>query len=276
MATVSVVLATHNGARFIERAIRSVLAQTHQTWELIIIDDASTDGTARCVGAFVDTRIKMVRNDMRQGLTKSLNRGIGLSRSLYIARLDDDDEWTDVHKLARQVAVMDQDSKLGLCGTNALVVDEQGSLLYRWQVPEHDSEIRQTILRANPFVHSSVLIRRSALITVGGYRENIRFAQDYELWLRLGQRYSFCNLPLLAVTFRIHGQSVSSQNKRAQFISHIKSTTAYRHVYPGWISNIPIYLREAAINTLLTPAMFRSISHWKQKTFSSRHTPVPK
>ena len=90
---VSVVMATHNGSRFVSEAVQSVLKQTYRNFEFIVVDDASNDGVADVVVGFGDLRIRIVRNETRKGLTKSLNRGIALARGEFIARIDDDDVW---------------------------------------------------------------------------------------------------------------------------------------------------------------------------------------
>jgi glycosyltransferase involved in cell wall biosynthesis len=170
---VTVLMATRNGSRFIEEALRSVLSQTYRAFELIVVDDVSTDSTSDILARVQDKRIKLVRNTERLGLTRSLNRGLAMARGLFIARIDDDDIWASTDKIERQVSFMTRSPAVGLVGTHNIVIDENGQELYRLHVAVDDVSIRHRILRQNQFFHSGVLIRRRALEDVGRQRGTI-------------------------------------------------------------------------------------------------------
>ncbi|MEK7174245.1 MAG: glycosyltransferase [Patescibacteria group bacterium] len=217
---VSILLPVYNGARFIADAIKSVLAQTFRDWELIVLDDGSTDETEAVAkkAALADRRIRYKPNGTNLGIQKTLNRGLELACGEYVARIDDDDEWADPEKLAAQVSFLDVHGDYALVGTGAVVVDEDGRELFRYLFPERDAAIRKRILFKNCFIHSSVLFRRAAVMALGGYGEGetTRHVEDYDLWLRLGRTAKFANLPRYAVRFRLRPGNISSQNKAEQ------------------------------------------------------------
>lgn len=254
---VSVLMATHNGSRFITEAIDSVISQSYQNLELIIIDDASSDGVEKIVESYGDRRIKLVSNQERLGLTKSLNKGIELSRGEYIARIDDDDIWASDQKLSRQVALMQAHPQVAVCGTQNQVINEDGQAMYKWHVALEDAQIRRLMLRRNQMVHSGVLIRRRALEEAGKYDERLRYAQDYELWMRLGLKYRFANLPDVFIKQRVNSRGVTSQNNMRQFLIFLRTAWRYRHDYPGFWLNGTTYGQEFLVNLLPKPVFYK-------------------
>jgi glycosyltransferase involved in cell wall biosynthesis len=247
---VSIVLPTHNGQRFLPQAIESVLGQDMKDFELLIVDDGSRASLEALVARYQDSRIRLIRLSGQLGLTKALNRGIAASRGTYIARIDDDDVWLSASKLTQQLTLMDADSRLALCGTQYVVVSEEGEELLRLQLAQTDTAIRAHMLRANQFGHSTVVVRREALDAVGWYDERVRFAQDYELWLRLGTRFQFVNLPGYSVAKRMRTRTISSAHHRAQLYAFLKSAYQYRKDYPGFYANLLDYGSEMALNAL--------------------------
>lgn len=245
---VSVIMATRNGARFLNQAIESVLRQTFRDFEFLIVDDASTDETQAIVGKLGDTRIRLLKNRRPLGLTRSLNRALRQARGNYAARIDDDDVWVEPEKLERQVAFLEQHPGVGMCGAQHIVIDEQGKELYRLHVPLTDREIRQELLRRNVFAHSGVLLRKSALAQVGLYDEQLHYTQDYELWLRIGRRFQLRALPDASVKQRVNLSGVTSQKRLQQWGAQIQSAWKYRNAYPGFSANLPVYARELLMN----------------------------
>jgi glycosyltransferase involved in cell wall biosynthesis len=254
---VTVLMATRNGSRFLHEALRGVLSQDYNNFELLIIDDASIDNTGAVVAGVGDDRIRLIRNAERLGLTRSLNRGLGFARGEYIARIDDDDTWPGTDKLRRQVGFMLRHPRVGLVGTQNIVTDVRGRELYRWQVAVDDEPIRRAMLGQNQFVHSGVLIRRAALKQAGSYDAQRRFSQDYELWLRIGQYWQLANLPDVWVCQRVNPRGVTGKNNLRQFFSFIHAAWCYRHDYPGFWSRIPLYAGEFFVNLLPKPLFYR-------------------
>lgn len=191
---VSVLMSVRNGAGHVEGAVESVLAQTFEDFELVVIDDGSTDDTFERLSGFADRRVRIVRNDVNLGLTRSLTLGLGLIQAELVARQDADDR-SYAQRLERQVALLDERPEIAWCGTWARIVDGEGRILVRAHVATEPEEIVRLLPEHNQFVHGSVLFRRDAVASAGGYRDVFRFAQDYDLSLRLAEREGLANVP---------------------------------------------------------------------------------
>src|SRR5262249_15246071 len=166
---VSVLMAVRNGSPWVREAAESVLTQTASDLELIVIDDGSTDATPDVLAAIGDSRVRVERQAPR-GLTASLNRALSLARAPLVARLDADDLALP-ERFACQRRFLDTHPGIGLLGTAAREVDASGRELCIVTPPEEDAAIRRALIRRNPFVHSSVMMRRSTLVEIGGYDE---------------------------------------------------------------------------------------------------------
>ena len=240
----SVILPTYNGGRFISRAIKSVLAQEYSDFELLIIDDGSTDNTSAVVSPFLaqDSRIHYIRNERNLGLQKTLNVGLKMAQGEYVARIDDDDEWVAPDKLSRQVRFLDEHSDYVLVGTGVVVVDEQEQELFRFMNPETDRQIRRKMLYRNCFSHSSVVFRRTSVMALGGYGEgeSALHVEDYDLWLRLGMVGSLENLPIYGVSFTSRQQAISASNRAMQFRRVIGLIRNHRHDYHGYYRGLAV------------------------------------
>jgi glycosyltransferase involved in cell wall biosynthesis len=237
---VSIILPTYNGSKWIERAIRSILAQSFSGFELFVIDDGSTDNTEKIVSELKikDNRIIYLRNDQNLGIQKSLNRGLKEASGEYIARIDDDDEWIDQDKLKKQLEFLEANKNHVLVGTGVVMVNETGKELVRYLLPETDKQIRKQLLGKNCFVHSSVVFRKDVAIKLGGYDESpeTKHVEDYDLWLKLGTVGKLANLPFHGVRFTLRPGNISSRNKLEQFKKDIKLTRKYKGEYPNYLS----------------------------------------
>lgn len=248
---VSILLPTYNGARFIARAVENAKKQTFRDFELLVIDDGSTDATPEIIKKLSqrDVRIRYIRNEKNLGIQRALNRGLREALGEYIARLDDDDVWLDEEKLKSQVEFLDSHPDYVLLGTGAIVVDEAGQELFRFLGPETDERIRNAILRKNCFTHSTVMFRRGVVMALGGYAEDerSRHVEDYDLWLRLGAQGLLANLPRFAIQSTLRLKNVSWQNKLAQLRKDIELVKRYRHAYPRSRSSLAFALIRYAL-----------------------------
>ena len=239
MPRVSIIMPTYNRASLVGRAIESVRSQTYQDWELIIVDDASTDDTPYVLSEWSlrDERIRVFRNERNQypDISGILNRGLVEAKGVYIARLDDDDYWILPDKLERQVAFLDTHPDHVLVGTGVVVLDATGKELFRYYKKESDSAIRSRALFSNPFTHSTVLYRADAARAAGGYGA-WRYAEDWALWLELGKRGNMYNLPQYAIGYMMAGQNKSWVHQRAQARMIMDIIWHYRHFYPHFFS----------------------------------------
>jgi glycosyltransferase involved in cell wall biosynthesis len=199
---VSVLLPVYNGAPWLAEAVQSVLEQSFTDFELIIIDDGSTDCSWDVISTFGDTRIHATRQ-VNVGLAATLNRGLRLARAPYVARQDQDD-WMYPDRLRRQVAYLQENPDCAAVGTWAEIrVDGKGSSRTH-KHPVSSEAIRLMLLLDNPFVHSSMLLRRDAVVRVGAYCEdrNRQPPEDYELWSRLAADYPLANIGSVLTAYR--------------------------------------------------------------------------
>lgn len=231
---VSVVMSVYNGERWLGEAVESVLGQTLADLELLVIDDGSTDSTAEILVGYRDPRLRVVRQP-RAGLTASLNRGVRLTTAPLLARLDADDVALP-ERLARQVAYLDAHPEVGLLGTGAEDVDLAGSVLRVYRPPEEHAAIRRALIRHNPFVHSSVMMRRAALEGAELYDEHLEVAQDYDLWIRMSRVTRLANLPDPLVRRRLTPGMVSRarDTDRVRTDLRIKWRALRSGAYPAW------------------------------------------
>lgn len=207
---VTLLLAVHNGARYLREALDSIFSQTFTDFEALVVDDASTDDTASILASYRDERLRVVRNETNLGLTKSLNIGLSLARGEYIARHDADDR-SHRERLARQVAFLDANPHVALLGTRVRLIDERGRA--RHAIGSHVAQSRLGVelqlLFGNPFVHSSVMFRRDVILAAGGYDETILYSQDFELWSRLLAQHDCRNTGDTLLDYRAHVQSAT-------------------------------------------------------------------
>ena len=200
---VSIVMAVFNEEQRLANSIESCLNQTFENFELIIIDDGSTDGTGDILSTYLqkDGRIRVIRQQ-NSGLAASLNRGISEAKAEWIARMDADDIALP-ERLDRQVNFLKQDPGVDVLGTAAFFRSFRGEDLGVVKMPEDHASLVNVMHKKCPFIHPSVIVRRKVLLSVGGYNEKIRRAQDYELWGRLFNSSRFHNLqePLIIYTF---------------------------------------------------------------------------
>jgi glycosyltransferase involved in cell wall biosynthesis len=206
---VSVVLSVRNGGADLPKAIAAILAQSFSNLELIAIDNGSTDETAGFLDRIEDPRVR-VYHQADAGLAAALNRGISLVRGRYVARQDHDD-WALPTRIEKQVRFLDAHPDAALVGTCAEIwIGDRATGRFH-DHPTDDAALRFELLFNNPFVHSSVMIRKAALDQVGGYATDParQPPEDYELWSRVARRYGVANLPERLTIYREVPSSMS-------------------------------------------------------------------
>jgi glycosyltransferase involved in cell wall biosynthesis len=218
---VSVVLAARNEAGRIGHAIQSILDQTLENWELVVIDDGSTDETAAAVGAFADARIQAVRMQA-SGLAAALNRGIALAGAPLVARQDADD-LSFPTRLERQLQFMGAHPDVAVLGCPWIELDRGGEPVAP-RVPFVAGPLNDVLPRFNPLTHSSVIFRRDVVLRHGGYDDRLSFSQDYDLWLRLARAdqilWNLDGEPLVVRTMT--GTNVSARQEAAQIRAELR------------------------------------------------------
>jgi glycosyltransferase involved in cell wall biosynthesis len=231
---VSVVMAVFDGASWVGAAVESLLTQTLTDLEVIVIDDGSTDTTPEMLAAVHDSRLRVQRQE-RAGLTRSLVRALDLARAPLVARLDADD-LSLPERLARQRQFLDANPQVGLLGTGAREIDFEGHEVAIVRPPADDAAIRRALIRENPFVHSTVMMRRSALERAGGYDPAFPVAQDYDLWLRMARVTLLANLPEPLVIRRLVPRRVSAirDDDRLRAEARVRWRAVRGGAYPWW------------------------------------------
>jgi len=208
---VSVLMAVRNGGPYLDASIASIVGQTFTDWELVVVDDASDDGTPRVLAEWTarDPRIRVVTNTANIGQTASLNKGLRECRGDWVARQDADD-LSDPRRLAAQMKFLDRHPDIVLLGTQGILIDEAGKKVGLLDVPSGEAGILWTSMFLNPFLHTSVVFRRAiALEKYHGYDEDFRIAQDYDLWVRMLNTSPTANLPARLVSYRRSDDSLS-------------------------------------------------------------------
>ena len=223
----------YNGARWIKTAIDSVLAQSCRDYELILINDCSKDETEKIVLCYKDPRIKYFKNAQNIGVQKTRNIALGKVKGEYVAEIDQDDEWVDVNKLQKQIDFLKNNNDYVLIGTGAIMIDEKGRELSRYLMPGTDEEIRLKMLRANPFIHSSVMFRAKDVKALGGYAVG-KMSEDHDLWLRLGKLGKLKNFREYSVRYLYSVGGYNSQDKIKRLMQNLSFAGEHRNYYPGY------------------------------------------
>ena len=206
---ITVLLPVYNGGKDLKRAVLSILEQTYSKFELLIINDGSKDNSADILKSIIDPRIMLVHQE-NMGLAKTLNRGIALSRGQYIARHDQDD-FSLPTRLDKQLKYMEAHPECALLGTRAEIWVGDQRTERAHDHPSSHADLCFDLLFNNPFVHSSVMLRRNMLEEIGGYTTDPsrQPPEDYELWSRIARRFKIANIPERLLIYREVSQSMS-------------------------------------------------------------------
>lgn len=217
---VSVLMPVYNGERYLAEAVSSILAQSFQDFELLIMNDGSTDRTAVVLNEFlVDPRVRLITNPKNLGLIASLNIGLGACRAPLIARMDADDIAMP-DRLQKQCQRMTEEPGLGVLGGQVQVIDEYGGPIGRFEYPLDDTSIRKCLEHTSPFAHPAAMIRADLLRQVGGYRVFYKHCEDFDLWLRLAEITCMANLDDVLLRYRQHGQNIVVVHRKAMALGH--------------------------------------------------------
>ncbi len=211
---ISVVIPVRNGERYLAQAVESVLAQTHRDLELLIIDNGSADRSMEIMMRYVrmDDRIRVL-NQPDRGVASAANRGLEESEGEWIARLDCDDVFLP-EKLEKQIAFIRKNPDVRIVGTLGYFVNDTGRVigLVSAEGPFTKAEFEGVTAGGEPvfFIHSSTLMHRETMLTIGGYREQFVQAEDVDLWLRMAEKgHLLLKMPEPLTLYRIHEGSLT-------------------------------------------------------------------
>ncbi len=211
-ALVSVIMPVYNAERFICESIESILGQTYEHWELILIDDASGDGSAMLARGYAqkDSRIRFYANEKNLGVAKTRNRALSLARGAFVAPLDNDDVALS-SRLEEQVRFLETHPDHALVASDLEIIDEHSRAIAVRVYPHSDSEIRRCLSRMNPIASPASMFRRSAFLELGGvYDESVCPVEDYDFVIRVAQRFKIANLERILTRYRITATQAKS------------------------------------------------------------------
>ena len=211
---ISVIMPVWNGETHLPGAVDSILTQTFADFELLVVDDGSTDHTSEILQNYTDPRVRVLRLD-HAGIVVALNHGLANARAVWVARLDADDI-SEPRRLELQWQTVRRNPKAVLCYTAVSFFGEGSILAGEARLPRSRSLLALRLCYQCPVVHSTVLFNKAAVLAAGGYRFKERHAEDFSLWGRLLEQGQTIALPIKLVRFRLHQQSVSRQNLAVQ------------------------------------------------------------
>jgi len=240
---VSVIMSTFNSAATVGQAVASILGQSFDNFEFLVVNDGSTDKTDGILAGFSDPRLRILHNADNIGLTRSLNKAISASCGRYIARQDADDV-SMPERLRKQTEFLDEHRDVALLGTSRATLNDAGKILSTTILPA-EPDFRR-LLKSNCLVHGSIMVRREVMVELGGYNEDFRQSQDYELWLRIAKNHRIMNLqePLYGV--RRHSERVTlTKLPQAVLFRLLAVNVARGQISPGVMEQV----RRAGIET---------------------------
>ena len=208
---VSIVLTIYNGSKYLEECLQSILSQTHKNWELIIINDGSTDDSGEIITQFVskiDNEFKYINLNQNMGIAYCSNLGIKQARGKYIAKMDADDIMIDT-RLAEQVCFFENRQDIDIVGSNAFEIDEFGNEIRFTDVPLDNLFVKKQLISTYPIIHPSVMFRSEVFMQGIEYRDLYPRAEDIDLWLRLSH-FNFANLKNPLIKKRIHSKQITT------------------------------------------------------------------
>ena len=218
MPFASVIMSVYNGERYLRAAIESILEQSFSNFEFIIVNDGSTDASAKIIDGFSDARIKRIENTTNLGLTRSLNKALAVARGEYLVRQDADDI-SYPGRLVRQIDFLESNPAVGLLGTGYHIINWQGIVLDTLVPPATDRALRERLMVTNTFCHGTIVMRRSCVEKVGGYRDDFPVTQDYDLWLRMAEHTEIAAIQDVLYGYRFDEDSIG-RKKRDQQLSY--------------------------------------------------------
>lgn len=220
---ISVLFPVYNSGKFLKEGMQSLLRQTVSDFEILALDDASTDSSIAILEEINDPRIQIIRQTQNLGVTANLNSGIPLAKGKFIARMDADD-LSHPKRFQKQLELFSQFPDLGMCGTWAKTIGQKEQT---FRYPCSPQEIQCALLLFNPIAHSSVMIRADLLRKFQlTYSTDYKSAQDYELWNRISKVSTIRNIPEPLISYRIHDGQVSHDKavKQSQFARSIRAS----------------------------------------------------
>jgi glycosyltransferase involved in cell wall biosynthesis len=267
---VSVIIPCYNAVAFIKKAILSVTAQSYKDLEIIVVNDCSVDSSLSILKQLQaqDDRIKILENEKNIGISQTLNKGIENSNGNYIARMDADDICFET-RIEKQVAFLEAHKDVAICGGNYVRINEHGKVTGRIKFPTEDNELKAELFFYCPFAHPAVMIRKTALYETGLYAGYIP-AEDYELWLRMAEKFRLANIPADLIYYRMHDSNTTITQKNKLFTALTKAIKDHEDTYGFTKDHLHLHLKflEGTWYQKTTTKELREIKNWKKELLS--------
>ncbi|HIK06687.1 MAG TPA: glycosyltransferase [Trichormus sp. M33_DOE_039] len=264
---ISVILPFYNNERYLEAAIKSILNQTYRSFELLLLDDGSTDGSLAIAQKYtqIDPRVK-VHNHPNMGLCRTLQKGVSVATGKYIARMDGDDI-ADPKRFELQVDYLEQNPDCVALGTALTVIDPDGDVICQPKITQEHEEIVQELVQwqGSRICHPTVMMRTELIRLVGGYTQEYHF-EDVDLFLKLAKHGKLANLPDRLLWYRWHISSITHTRNSAR-IHEIKQTINQRVIKDLQLSS----LADADATTISLQNLIESSSPAKLKTYEPEY-----
>jgi glycosyltransferase involved in cell wall biosynthesis len=214
----------YNAARYLPEAVGSILSQTFEDFELLVVNDGSTDGTPGILASYDDSRMKVIHQE-NQGVIGALNTGLHHAKGKYIARMDSDDiAFAD--RFGEQVNFLDNRPDVAVVGTFAYRIDENGKVGSEFRLPVSPPELKRYLSHRSPLIHPSVMFRSEILEKVNGY-PNVPHVEDYAFWIEVSRHFDMANLPRFLLYYRTHGEKISVRKNSVQIKNHLEVKRKY-------------------------------------------------
>lgn len=213
---ITVLMPAYNMEHYIGQAIESILNQTFQDFELLIINDASTDRTHNIIKTYFkkDTRIRLIKNKKNIKISNTLNKGIKMARAEIIARMDPDDI-SFPERLAIQFNFLRNHPKVAIVGANIQIINANGKPISKREYPTSSANLKKIMFRYSPFAHPVIMFRKKAFEEFGGYSESMVPCEDIDLWFKIGSKYEFATIRKSLLAYRMLLTSSSHSNLKA-------------------------------------------------------------
>jgi glycosyltransferase involved in cell wall biosynthesis len=224
---ISVIMPVYNAEKYLKQAIESILNQTYQHFEFIIINDGSNDNSKNIINSFNDERIRIFNNDENIGIVETLNKGIKLSIGKYIARMDADDISLP-DRLEKQIFFMEKNQEVGLCSGNVISIDKNGDIISKEWWRENTMPIEWLLIWENPIAHPTTMIRKKTLIENDLYYDKKSLhSEDYDLWCRIALCSKIIRLKDVLIYYRVLNTGIFKQNTITACTNSLVSNNQY-------------------------------------------------
>jgi glycosyltransferase involved in cell wall biosynthesis len=251
---VTIFMPVYNAESFLAEAIESILNQTFSDFQLLIINDGSKDASAQIIAHYVDRRIRVINHDKNMGLIASLNEGIALAKTKYLARMDADDISLP-RRIERQIVFLESHPEIAACGTWAEeIVDGRPGQVIK---PFAGIRLERQYWRPVPILHPTACLRTKVIQKLR-YRSEMLLAEDYDLWLRMKNEYQIANLPQVLLKYRIHANNVSKLGRQTQLSN---SRQAFGEHFPDIVIDQQEFEALIAASYLSTPLQRMRLKH---------------